>query len=152
MAETYKRRHIRNLDELDKEQEKIKRTYRRMENDWLSGILNPQQMVMSFAGGLLSRAGSKSKKKKKEKENKAEQVLRSFSAEGKSSSPVINVARNIITNPAIKGFLKHTAASWLRWQAFNLAVYLGKKAYKSIRYKREEKRLEKELANLTKGS
>ena len=151
MADIYKRRHIRNLDELDKEQEKIRRTYRRIESDWLSGMLNPQQMVMSVATSLLSNTG-KSKKKNKGKENKTEQVLHSFSTEGTSSSPAINIARNIISNPTVKGFLKNTAASWLRWQAFNLAVYLGKKAYKSIKHKKEEKRLKEELANLTKRS
>lgn len=147
MAERYQRKHLSNLDELDKEQEKIRRSYKRMEHDWLSGILNPQQVALSLAGSLLSRTGKS--KKKNTKDRTAETVLDTFLDAEKSPSSIISAARNIITNPLIKGFLKNTATSWLRWQAFNLAVYLGKKAYKSIKYKRAEKKLKQELADLS---
>ena len=148
MAEKYKRKHLNNLGELDKEQDKIRRTCRRMEDDWLSGIINPQQIALSIAGGLFSR-GKKSQKKNKEK---SWQQYTLHSSPSESKSPVIDVARNIIGNPSVKGFLKRTATSWLRWQAFNLAVYLGKKAYKSIKHKREKKKLEEELERLGRQS
>lgn len=149
MAEKYKRKHLHNLYQLDREQEKIRRTCRNMENDWLSGIVNPQQIALGIAGSLLSRS---KKSKKKNKQGIQPEKGAALSSEGTSSAPAINAMRNIISNPTIKTFLKHTATSWLRWQAFNLAIYLGKKAFKSIRHNREEKKLKAELEKLARQS
>lgn len=156
MAKNYTRKHIGSIKSLNKEQDRIARVCKELEKDMFSGIFNPQTIALNVATGLFSRIGKNKEKKQKTKAGKdiqpkkaAAKPIQSFvSAEGDSPSPIVNVARNLIANPTVKGLLRRTAISWVRWQAFNLALYLGKKAYKAVKHKREENKLNKQLAAL----
>lgn len=151
MAKKYTRKQVGSLEELNREQERVKRLAGKMEVEWLDNILNPQQMALSLVTNLLSRkinSGGKSSgmnlfsgnKSKSESKNSGKGTMQQI------AGSVMHYAKQ----PAVAGVAKRVGVSFLRWQAFNLAWFLGKKAVKAIQKKRAEQQLKHKVEQLIK--
>lgn len=140
MAKKYTRRQVGSLGELDHEQNRIRKMTTKMENEWLDSILNPQQLALSVVTGLLSR-----------RKQQAGSGLSLFSRKGKkktTAAPVKTGVKQVtgsvagfVKKPLVARVAKSVGISFLRWQAFNLAWFLGKKALKAIRNKQAKQPL-----------
>lgn len=150
MAKQYRRKQVGSLQELNREQERVKRLAGKMEVEWLDNILNPQQIALSLITSLLSRRKS---------ERGKSSGLHLFSGGKKSKSKskndtkgklqqVAGSVRDYAKKPAVTGLAKRIGISFLRWQAFNLAWFLGKKAYKTIRQKKVERQWQEKAEQL----
>ncbi len=150
MAKKYRRKQVGSLQELNREQERVKRLAGKMEVDWLDNILNPQQIALSLVTSLLSRRRNNSSNssglnlfsagKKSKAGNKNDDKGKLQQAAGS----IMHYAKK----PAVTGLAKRVGISFLRWQAFNLAWFLGKKAYQTIRQKRKEQQLKQKVEQL----
>src|SRR5690606_17887592 len=128
MSTSYKRKSIRNLDQLNEEQEKVARKLQEMESNFL-GFLSPQSLLMATVSGLLSK-GNKGQKKSTVTAKSA--PLFSTSQANKAKSKLATIGKKI-------------GISFLKWQAFNLALYLGGKLIDQFKEKRQLKKLEKQI-------
>lgn len=128
MARKYTRKQVNSLKGLDLEQERIKLKMRRLEDDMLS-TFNPQQLAISVIGGLLKRRGKKAATEPAYLTGKDKGPSRS-----KTRKPKKGIA-GWLSRPVVKQTVKKAGVSFLRWQAFNLAWFLGKKLYKKIKHK-----------------
>lgn len=128
MARKYTRKQVNSLKGLDLEQERIKLKMRRLEDDMLS-TFNPQQMAISVIGGLLKRRSKKAA---------AEPAFLAGKDKGLNRIKTKKAKKDIagwLSRPVVKQTAKKVGISFLRWQAFNLAWFLGKKLYKKIKHK-----------------
>jgi hypothetical protein len=150
MAKKYTRKQVGSLHELDREQERVKRITGKMEQEWLDTILNPQQIAISLITSLLSR-------KKNSGSNKSRNTLltktkdRTGTQNKNNNGKLQQIAGSVMgyaKQPAVAGLAKRAGISFLRWQAFNLAWFLGKKGLKLIQKKRAEKKLEHKVQSL----
>lgn len=140
MAKKYTRKQVGSLAELDHEQHRIRKMATKMENEWLESILNPQQLALSVVTGLLSR-----------RKQQTGGGLSLFSGKGKkktTAAPVKTGVKQVtgsvagfVKKPVVARIVKGVGISFLRWQAFNLAWFLGKKALKAIREKKAKQPL-----------
>lgn len=150
MAKKYTRKQVGSLQELNREQDRVKRMAGKMESEWLDNILNPQQMALSLVTSFLSRKKSStgtgmnlfsgSNSKKAIGKNTGKGALHTV------AGSVMSYAKQ----PAVAGLAKRVGVSFLRWQAFNLAWFLGKKAYKAIQKKRAERQLVLQVEKIVK--
>jgi predicted methyltransferase len=134
MAKKYTRKQLGSLDQLDLEQERIRDKSKKIETDFVQA-LNPQQLVISFLGGFISRkiAGNKKEKGYAAYSRPKDKTASANSAKGKMDS--------IRKHPLFKSLLKKAGISFLKWQAFNLALFAGKKIYQAIKDKKKQKPL-----------
>jgi len=136
MAKKYTRKQVGSLDALNLEQERIKYKAKRIEDGWLD-IFQPQQLAINLITGLISRR----------KKNKAVQPARYVQSPGKKNkkeSKMQAVGGSIaqfVKKPAAQRALKKIGISFLRWQAFNLAFFLGRKAVQAIKEKKRTKKV-----------
>lgn len=134
MSQLYTRKPIHNLKELNAEQERIRLRARHIEDGFL-GFLSPQNLMMQAASLLLG------KRKKSKKKTPTNPVM-------SSTTSLLRPAPQSKNRLAI--LAKKVGISFLKWQAFNLALYLGGKAMQKIKEKRgqrkAEKRIQKRLA------
>lgn len=138
MAKKYTRKQVGSLTELDREQDRIRKMTTKMENEWLDSILNPQQLALSVVTGLLSRRRNK----------QAAPGLALFSGKRKKKADgtpakskvnhVTGAVAGFVKKPVVARVAKRVGVSFLRWQAFNLAWFLGKKAWKAVKERRAE--------------
>lgn len=150
MAKKYTRKQVGSIQELNREQDRVKRITGKMESEWLDNILNPQQMALSLVTSFISRKKSStgtgmnlfsgSKSKKITGKNTAKGGLHNI------AGSVMNYAKQ----PVVTGLAKKVGVSFLRWQAFNLAWFLGKKACKAIQKKRAERQLVQQVEKMVK--
>jgi hypothetical protein len=142
MAKKYTRKQLGSLNALDKEQARIRNKSKEIELDFLS-TLNPQQLAMSLLGNVLSRKikGGGSKEKGSGKK------------QGSSSGFAFDASqanlKGIVKHPLFKKLLKKVGISFLQWQAFNLALFAGKKIVKVIKQKKQEKKLQRKVETMT---
>ncbi|MFA6059813.1 MAG: hypothetical protein WC756_16530 [Taibaiella sp.] len=130
MAKRYTRKQLGSLDQLDLEQERIRSKSRKIEDDFVQ-VLHPQQLVISFLEGLISRKLAGNKKEKTYKAN--------FKSDGKAANTSKSKLDEIRKHPLFKTLLKKVGISFLKWQAFNLALFAGKKIYHAIKDKKKQK-------------
>lgn len=130
MAKRYTRKQLGSLDQLDLEQERIRDKSRKIEADFVH-VLHPQQLVISFLGGLISRKLAGNKKEK------------TYQSNLKSNGKVANTSKSkldqVRKHPLFKTLLKKVGISFLKWQAFNLALFAGKKIYRAVKNKKKQK-------------
>lgn len=138
MAKKYTRKQLGSLKALDKEQARIRNKSKEIELDFLSA-LNPQQLAMSLLGNVLSRKikGGVSKEKISGKKQTAHS---SFAFNASQAN-----MKGVVKHPLFKKLLKKVGISFLQWQAFNLALFAGKKIVQVIREKKQEKKLKHSL-------
>jgi hypothetical protein len=153
MARKYTRKQIGSVASLNREQERIARTCRDLENDMFNSLLNPQNLAISVATGLISRITNKNTPKKQKKSSsiklvRTEGPSAKIAAENNASSKIATTVKNIVAAASFQSLIKRTAKSWLRWQAFNLAWYFGKKAFNAIKQRRAETKLHQPVADL----
>lgn len=139
MAKRYTRKQLGSLDQLDLEQERIRDKSRKIETDFVHA-LNPQQLLISLAGGFISRKIAGNKKDK------------NYTARIKSDNKGSIKGRidEIRKHPLFKSLLKKVGISFLKWQAFNLALFAGKKIYQAIKDKKKPKPLAVPVSNRKK--
>lgn len=129
MAKRYTRKQLESMDQLDLEQERIRNKSRKIENDFVE-VLHPQQLAITFLGNFLNR---KLIGNRKEKGYIADvpkgKVAFANTPKGKIDS--------IRKHPLFKSLLKKVGISFLKWQAFNLALFAGKKIYHAIKDKKK---------------
>lgn len=130
MAKKYTRKQVHDLDELDKEQARIQLMCHRMEHDFLDNVLNPQQMAASMLGSFLAKKG-------KQSGASVIQKLTGVAGGGLNGKTIVAIIAGIMKKPAVATFAKGVGRSWLRWQAFNLAYFLGKKAVAALKEKQK---------------
>ena len=130
MAKRYTRKQLGSLDQLDLEQDRIRNKSRKIEDDFVQ-VLHPQQLVISFLGGLISRKLTGNNKEKTYKAN--------LKSDGKASNISKSKLDEIRKHPLFKTLLKKVGISFLKWQAFNLALFAGKKIYHTIKDKKKQK-------------
>lgn len=126
MARKYTRKHVSSYKELDLEQERIKLKMRRLEDDVLS-MVNPQQLAISLIGGWLKRRG---------KRPSAAPSYLAGNAKGQKPKKAKSGLSRLFAKPAVKSTAKKIGISFLRWQAFNLAWFLGKKLYSTLKHRK----------------
>lgn len=129
MARKYTRKAIYNLDELDKEQARIRSMYRKMEHHWIDTVFEPEKMLFSVASALLSGRGNR-------KANRTDPGSRADRAQLSG----LSAFTSLWNKPAVQQAVKRIGGSWLRWQAFNLAFLLGKKTMSFFQKRREQRR------------
>jgi hypothetical protein len=133
MAKKYTRKQVSSMDDLDVEQERIHYKLKRLEDDALE-LFSPQQLAITLIGKLLTRKSSAKPQQyfygtpQKKKGN------------GKRSS-LKGAAANAIKNPLVRKVARKVGISFLQWQAFNLALFLGKKLWKRVQEKRHGQKL-----------
>lgn len=134
MAKKYTRKQVSSLAALNLEQERIKYKTRRIENDMLD-LFNPQQLAIALIGKLLSRKATP----------KTPKALQQFTASRDKNAPKFRTIKNavagFVAQPAVKGTAKKIGISFLKWQAFNLALLAGKKIIQKVKEQRRRKRL-----------
>lgn len=119
------------MDQLDLEQERIRNKSRKIENDFVE-VLHPQQLAITFLGNFLSRKLTGNKKEKSYIAGVPKgKVAQTNTPKGKIDS--------IRKHPLFKSLLKKVGISFLKWQAFNLALFAGKKIYHAIKDKKKPK-------------
>jgi len=123
MAKRYTRKQVSSLKDLDREQERIRYKVRRIEDDWMD-IFQPQQLVLNLAMGLLGR------RKKKAAAMQAPPGKGSKKGKRHSGLSMLAAGLPLQGKQAGKKILKKIGISFLQWQVFNLALYLGRKAWK----------------------
>ena len=124
MAKKYSRKQLGNLDDLDVEQAKLKVKARQIEGDWISNILNPQQLAIGLVGNIISKKAAKSSKGKNS-------ILKIA-----SDPNAANLAVGLLRQP----LLKKIGLSFVRWQMFNLAWFLGKRIVKKMKANRMKRK------------
>lgn len=133
MAQKYTRKQVSSLEALDQEQERIQYKLKRLENDALE-LFNPQQLAITLVGKLLSRkkssAGSQQYFSGAQQKKKGKQKAGAFK----------EAAAGMLANPLVKKLAKKAGISFLQWQAFNLALFLGKKLWHGMQEKRRKQR------------
>jgi hypothetical protein len=127
MAKKYTRKQLGSLDQLDLEQERIRNKSRKIEDDFVQ-VLNPQQLVITFLGNFLSRKIAGNKKDKT--------YTAGIKSDSKNTKGKIDSIRK---HPLFKPLLKKVGISFLKWQAFNLVLFAGKKIYHAIKDKKKQK-------------
>lgn len=151
MAKKYTRKQVGSLEELDREQYRVKKMAASMESDWLDSILNPQQIALSLVTSLLSRKKNKNTNAAislfSGKKNKTTEARSNKGKAKQAAGAVLQYAKQ----PAVTGLAKRVGISFLRWQAFNLAWFLGKKALKAYQQKRAEHKLEQQVMKRIKS-
>jgi len=125
MPKKYSRRQFGSLDELDQAQAKLKLKAKQIESDWIQEIFNPQQLAI----GVISRLMSKKKTKSSAKSS-------FLTPTQKAKSGNAAMALDVLKQPAVKRVAKKIGMSFVRWQVFNLAWFLGKKIIKSVKEKK----------------
>jgi len=118
MKRTIKNHNIKNLADLNQRQDALQDNYADLEKEIIDSIFSP----VKIAGLAFSIIGGRNKKRK---ENKT-QLL--FNNKEKTL---------IVEKPKGQRFLKSIVRSWIRWQAFNLAFFLGKKSITFIKERRK---------------
>lgn len=133
MAKKYTRKQVSSIAELDKEQRRIRHKTRQIEDDVLH-LFSPQQLALTFAGKLLSGKVS----------HKASQLFSAGTKHkntGKNKAPTAKGAiSNFVSKPATKSLAKKIGISFLKWQTFNLALFVGKKIIQKIKENRRRKK------------
>lgn len=122
MSNTYQRRSIHNLDEMNTEQERIQSKVRQIEDDIL-GIFSPGNLAVHAASMLLGSRLTGKQTTRRNKTGNAPTGIKTWSPGPKTKNKLID-------------FSKRVGISFLKWQAFNLALYLSGKAIREIREKR----------------
>lgn len=112
----YQRKQLKGIDQLNLEQERINRACHKIEKDWIETILSPQKIAFNVATGLISRLSGGKK-----------------TGSTENTHPVLESVKTVLQHKTVQRLALLTGKSWLRWQAFNLAVFIGKKAYQAIR-------------------
>jgi len=131
MAKKYTRKHLGSMKQLDLEQEKLRNKGKSIEYDFVE-MLNPQQLAITFLGNFLNRKLRGGKAGKKGRMAPVAQM---------AASGVMNGGvKGVVKHPLFKTLLKRVGMSFLKWQAFNLALFAGKKIYKTVREQKEKKR------------
>ena len=118
MRNSIKNHNIKSRADLQKRQDAIQDDYKDLEKDILNSILNPIS-IASLAYSFIS-----SKKVKKRESQKIWDAPSSKEMTQKKSK--------------LKPILKSIGVSFLRWQAFNLAFFLGKKAIQKLKHLKKE--------------
>jgi hypothetical protein len=131
MAKKYTRKQLESMDQLDLEQERIRNKSRKIESGFIEA-LHPQQLAITFLGNFLSRKLTGNKKEKSYIVGAPKgKVAPANTRKGKIDS--------IRKHPLFKSLLKKVGISFLKWQAFNLALFAGKKIYYAIKDKKKPK-------------
>jgi hypothetical protein len=118
MVTYYGRKTLSSLDELNREQAKIRKRYTSIEHHFLESILQPEKIAVTIGSNLVRKFRSK-------KQHTPKSELR-------HSRPAAK------THPlsSLKGggrlIFKNITRSWLRWQVFNIAFFFGRKTIKWI--------------------
>lgn len=112
----YQRKQLKGIDQLNREQDRISRACRNMEKNWIETVFSPQKLAFNIASGLLSRLSGGKK-----------------SGNTGNHNPVIESVKTVLQHKTVQRLALLTGKSWLRWQAFNLAIFIGTKAYQAIR-------------------
>ena len=132
MAKKYTRKQVSSLAELDREQLRIRNKVRHLEGDALE-LFSPQQLVIHFAGKFLSRKISNKIAPSilsREKRKKAGKDRYYVTNEGGTGLVAKTATRSLITRIGI---------SFLKWQAFNLALFAGRKIVQNIKEQQRRK-------------
>lgn len=132
MAKKYTRKQVSSLSELDLEQERIKYKAKRIEDDMLD-VFSPQQIAMTMVSYLLRR--------RKKKADARPVMAATGRKEKKQEGKIAGAVSDVVKSPLLKKAARKVGISFLRWQAFNLALFLGKKIVRSIQEKRRERKL-----------
>jgi hypothetical protein len=135
MAKKYTRKHLHSMRDLDNEQERIRNKSRSVEHDFVE-MINPQQLALTVLGNVIKRkiAG---KGKKKDTEVTPGKASASFSHTAKQGK-----IKGVVKHPLFRKLLKKVGISFLKWQAFNLALFIGKKIFRAIKEKKQQKKRE----------
>lgn len=121
MTNSIRNHNIKSKADLQQRQDAIQNEYEDLAKEIVSSVLSP----VKIAGLSFSLMSSK-KQKRKDKEQGLVVVP---GASLKTTSKPIKKNK-------VKSFLVATSKSWLRWQAFNLAYYMSKKAIQHFKSKK----------------
>jgi len=130
----YTRKQVSSLSELDLEQERIKYKAKRIEDDMLD-IFSPQQLAITVISNLLRR-----KKKNTQPSYAVDRTPSGNKKKKEKSGTVTSTVSGLVQKPIVKKTARAVGISFLRWQAFNLALCVGKKIWKKVQEKRLEKK------------
>ncbi len=128
MPKKYTRRRLRNMDQLDLDQERIRNKVKRIEDNWIQTFFNPQQLAISLGSYLLRR-------KKKSKPSSGQSLY--TERKSKNINPAKADHTPFVKRPVVKRVARKIGISFIQWQAFNLALFLGKKIIHNIKNKKK---------------
>ncbi len=132
MAPRYTRKQLHSLKELDREQARLKRLCRNVEQNWWQELINPQEIGLSLISIFLAT--------KNRRKNKLLQPAGKAVSEKGGTAPGQTLLSMITTGKRAPLLLKAIGVSLMRWQAFNLAFFIGKKVVNGIKARKMRKK------------
>lgn len=123
------------MKDIDLQEDRIRFKIKRLEDEMLD-VFAPQQLLLSLAGGLISR------KKKKSDLSAASMIRAAEPGKVRSKKKALQQAEGLAKKPAVKKLARRVGISFLQWQAFNLALFIGKKIYRSVKEKKQVRKVQ----------
>jgi len=123
---TYKRKRISNLDDLDREEARLRKKTKKIEKEWVE-LLNPQQLAIDFALGFVTN-------KVMGKGSPLKFVTSLFSSKKKKAA---NKATGVITTTAGKS-KKNKVGKILKGMAIGLAAIQAIRLFAAYKRKKKE--------------
>jgi hypothetical protein len=120
----YYRRSLKNASDLEYEKEWIRLKYKKIEANFLFSVLGP--VLPSIASAAF---------RKKTNPWKSHVAVSGKSSAQNASKSTVSRINAVLKIPLVKYLTK----SWLRWQAFNLAFFLGKKLVVALRHSKRSR-------------
>lgn len=120
-------------DQIQARKLEIKNRCAQIENNFVSDLIQPQEILTDAALSIASAWLQKpSKKSSQQSTSKIFKFIQS-----KDKTGLLSPVLDFIQIPMVQNFLAKTGKSWLKWQLFNLAVFLAGQAI--AQYKKKKK-------------
>lgn len=134
-------------DQIQARKLEIKSRCAQIEINFVSDLIQPQEILTDAALSIASAWLQKpNKKASKQSSSKFIKFIQS-----KDKSGLLSPVLDFIQIPMVQNFIFKTGKSWLRWQLFNLAVFLTGQALEQYK-KRKKDQKQPELLTQTKSA
>lgn len=117
------------LDEIKARKAAIKSSYKDIESNIVTDVLNPKNIALGLTSFAISKLTNK---------NSSNAPLRLISTNDNGRVKILDTAMNILSNPVVNAFLSKTKRSWVHWQLFNIGFFVAKKFYNHYFYDKVE--------------
>ncbi len=123
-------------DQIQTRKLEIKNRCTQIEKNFVSDLIQPQEILTDAALSIASAWLQKpSKKTSQQSTSKIFKFIQS-----KDKTGLLNPVFDFIQIPMVQNFLVKTGKSWLKWQLFNLAVFLAGEALAQYKKKKKVKK------------
>lgn len=123
-------------DQIQARKLEIKNRCAQIENNFVNDLIQPQEILTDAALNIASAWLQKpSKKTSQQSTSKIFKFIQS-----KDKTGLLSPVLDFIQIPMVQNFIAKTGKSWLKWQLFNLAVFLAGQAITQYKKKKKDKK------------